>query len=258
MSVLPQRNIRLTLAYDGTDFFGWQVQKEGRTVQGVLEQALARMHGHPVHLQGAGRTDTGVHACGQVANFFTDLDSIPPERFRDAFNSYLPHDVRVLHSAAVPESFNAKSCALMRVYAYNLYVAPVVLPQYRRYCWRMRRAPDVALLNRLAAQLVGTHNFTSFAAAGDVTKSRVRRVAAASFYPQGPFLVFRISASSFLWKMVRIMLGTMVELEQEGSGPERLAEILRLQDRKIAGSTAPARGLFLERIIYDEENPGPF
>ena len=249
------RNIRITVAYDGSDFYGWQVQKTGRTVQGEIEASLERMHGHPLRIQGAGRTDSGVHATGQVANFFSDLDSIPADKFREALNSYLPPDIRVMHSSEAPAEFNAKNSARMRIYGYNLYDAMVGYPHLRRYCWKIRFRPNIENLNRMAACLVGERDFTTFAAAGDASKSRIRKVHSAHFFPSGPYLVFRVAASSFLWKMVRSFLGTIMELEQNGLGPDIMREILEAKDRARAGSTAPARGLFLERIVYDDDAP---
>ena len=245
------RNIRLTLAYDGTEFSGWQVQNNARTVQGDIEEALRRMHDHPVRIQGAGRTDSGVHASGQVGNFFSDLDSIEPSRWHIALNSYLPPDVRALASSEVPETFNARENARQRVYRYYLYTGRVGLPHLRLYCWKIRRRPDLRALNALASVFLGEHDFTTFAAAGDISKSKVRRVDTACFFPEGPFICFKVAASSFVWKMVRSMLGTILEYEQKGSPPAALAEALRAEDRSQAGTSAPARGLFLERVNYD-------
>jgi len=250
---VPIRNIRLTLAYDGTDYSGWQVQKNAETIQGVIEAALERMHGHPVRIQGAGRTDAGVHASGQVGNFYTDLDSIDGPTWATALNSYLPPDIRVIDSREVGFPFDAKASALQRSYAYFLVAAPVILPHQRRYAWRIRMRPDLAGLNRLAAVFVGEHDFSTFAAAGDASRSKVRLVRSACFHPQGSMLVFRVSASSFVWKMVRSMVGTILEYEHNRLPPAALAEALAARDRSRAGSSAPAYGLFLERVAYDDE-----
>jgi tRNA pseudouridine38-40 synthase len=247
------RNIRLNLAYDGTGFFGWQVQKNGRTVQGEIEEALRRMHNHSVRIQGAGRTDSGVHASGQVGNFFSDLASIEPSRWYIALNSYLPPDVRALASWEVPEQFNAKESARQRVYRYFLYTGEVGLPHLRLYCWKIRWRPDLRALNALASVFLGEHDFTTFAAAGDSSSSKVRRVDTACFFPEGPFICFKVAASSFVWKMVRSMLGTILEHEQKALPPAALAEALKAQDRSRAGMSAPARGLFLERVNYDAD-----
>jgi tRNA pseudouridine38-40 synthase len=247
------RNIRLTLAYDGTGFSGWQVQNNARTVQGDIAEALRRMHDHPVRIQGAGRTDSGVHASGQVGNFSSDLVSIEPSRWHIALNSYLPPDVRALDSREAPGQFNAKDSARQRVYRYFLYTGSVGLPHLRLYCWKIRRRPDLRALNALASVFLGEHDFTTFAAAGDSSRSKVRRLDAACFFPEGPFICFKVAASSFVWKMVRSMLGTILEYEQKGLPPAALADALRARDRSQAGMSAPARGLFLERVIYDED-----
>jgi len=248
------RNIRLTLAYDGTGFSGWQVQNNARTVQGDIEEALERMHGHPVRIQGAGRTDSGVHASGQVGSFFSDLDSIDPRRWHIALNSYLPPDVRALAGCEAPETFNAKNSARQRVYRYYLYTGVVGPPHLRLYCWKIRRRPDLRALNALASVFMGEHDFTTFAAAGDVSRSKVRRVDTACFFPEGPFTCFKVAASSFVWKMVRSILGTILEYEQKAESPDALAEALQARDRSRAGMSAPARGLFLERVKYDGDD----
>jgi tRNA pseudouridine38-40 synthase len=254
---VPTRNIRATVAYDGTAFSGWQVQKNARTVQGVIEEALQRMHGHSVRIQGAGRTDAGVHASGQVGNFFTDLDSIPGRTWAVAVNSYLPHDVRLLDSQEVAATFNAKTSAVQRVYAYHLLPAVVAPPHLRLYAWKITRRPDAAALNRLASVFVGEHDFTTFASARDRSRSKVRCVYAAAFHPQGQLLVFRMAASSFVWRMVRSVVGTILEFEQNGRSPAALSEALAARDRAQAGMSAPARGLFLEQVVYDERRLFP-
>ena len=247
------RNIRLILAYDGTDFSGWQIQKNARTVQGDLQAALDRMHGHPVKVKAAGRTDAGVHASGQTANFFSDLDSIPPERFTDAINSYLPRDIRVTASAVVDDRFHARRSARLRVYRYYIHNSTVELPYYRRYSLQVKRRLSLQALNAMASVIVGEHDFTSFAAAGDANKRKTRRVVSSCLYPERPFLVYKIAADSFLWKMVRIIVGTMLGLSAEGGGRDELISILQSRDRGAARRTAPARGLFLERVLYDEQ-----
>src|SRR5262249_26775222 len=159
---MPERNIRLTLAYDGTDFVGWQLQKRGRTVQGALQDGLSRMHGHPVHVVAAGRTDSGVPAPGQVSNFRTDIDSIGPLRFRDSGNSSLPPALGVMESDEAPASSHARRSARLRVYRYYTHCGPVLPPHLRRYRHWVRRRLDLPLLSSLAAALVGEHDFTCF------------------------------------------------------------------------------------------------
>jgi len=248
---MASRNIRVTLAYDGTDFLGWQTQKTGRTVQSVVEDALAKMHKHSVRTNAAGRTDSGVHAAGQVFNFHTDIDSMSPEKFTPALNSLLPFDVRALDSAEASEDFHARFRARFREYRYYLYPHPIVPPNYRRYCHWFSFRPDLRLLNDMAAAVVGTRDFTSFSALGDPNPSKVRNIASAQFFPEGPFIVFRIVGSSFLWRMVRNLVGTFLQLSSEGAPPERFREILEAEDRNRACETAPAQGLFLHRVVYE-------
>ena len=247
-----QRNIRLLLAYDGTEFAGWAAQKQQRTVQGVLEKGLERMHGHPVRTTVAGRTDSGVHASGQVVNIHSDLASIPGERFARALNSYLPADVRLLASREVAPGFDARRSALARTYRYQLFAGDVAPPHLARYSHQPRRRLDLGRLNRLAATLVGDHDYSAFCAAGDTSVTKRRIVTAAVFFADGPFVAFRVTASSFLWRMVRCMVGTLLELEGTGAEPAELTAILACGDRSRAGETAPAAGLFLEHVTYPE------
>ena len=246
------RVIRATLAYDGTDFVGWQVQAAGRSVQGVLQEGLARMHGHPVRVVGAGRTDSGVHATGQVASFLSDLDSIPGPRFRDAMNAYLPHDVRALESDEAPQGFHARRSATMRVYRYYTVAAPVLLPHLRRHRHWVRRGLDLDRLRAMAGVIAGEHDFTSFTAEGAASGSRVRTVTESRFDTDGDTVVYTIAAGSFLWKMVRNIVGTALWIEENGGSAAEIAAVLDAHSRPAAGPTAPALGLFLEKVLYDE------
>jgi tRNA pseudouridine38-40 synthase len=243
-------NVRLTLAYDGTDFHGWQRQRSERTVQAVVEDALARMLGEPVRLHGAGRTDSGVHALGQVANFTTDVDSIPADRWVAAINSYLPRDVQVVSGGIAPADFDSRRSAIARGYHYNLLAGSVPYPHLRRYSYAVRRRLDLVRLNRAAASLLGEHDFAVFAAAGHSSESTVRRVIAASFFPHPPYVVFRIVATSFLWRMVRSIVGTLLQIAENEAPPADIADLITSRQRDLAGQTAPARGLFLERVWY--------
>ena len=242
-------NVMLTLAYDGTDFAGWQVQTRERTVQGVLEAALARLLDRPVRVRAAGRTDSGVHAIGQVANFTAPI-TFPEERWTAAINSYLPPDVRVLAARPVAAAFDARRSALARGYRYQLLSGAVGLPHLRRYCYHVRHRLDLRQLNRAAGYLVGEHDYTVFAAARDPSHSKVRRVISASFHPQPPYVVFRIVATSFLWKMVRSIVGTLLELAAVDAPAADVRRMIEGRRRIDVGQTAPARGLFLERVWY--------
>ncbi len=251
---MERRNVRLVLAYDGTEFLGWERQAEGRTVQAVVEAALGELHGHPVGVVAAGRTDSGVHAAGQVISFSSD-SPVPDDRFHHALNGLLPHDVRALRGGRVGDEFNARYSARARVYKYYLRAEEVECPTTRRYCWSLRKPPDLRRLISLSAAVVGTHDFTTFAASGDSSASKVRDVYSSVFYREGDALVFKIAGNAFLYRMVRSLVGTFVELETRGEGPEKLKELLARRDRDAAGPTAPARGLFLEKVLYDDETP---
>ena len=247
---MNSRNILLDLAYDGTDFCGWQIQRRDRTVQGELERALSELHGTRVVLHAAGRTDSGVHASEQRANFHTTMASIPSERFRDAINSRLPLDVRVLRSRRVADDFHARYDAVLRTYHYQLLVSPVQLPRYRNYCHRISGTPDIRALNRLAAQLIGEHDFSSLGLPPKEGGHAVRRVESAAFVPRPPFIVFQISANAFLWKMVRTIVATI--LACEACGESAFVDILQARERSRAHLAAPGRGLFLHKVRYHE------
>lgn len=256
------RTILLTVSYDGTDFCGWQRQADcetghARTVQEELEKALAIIHKKPVQACGSGRTDSGVHAFGQAVTFVTDIDSIPVENFIPALNSHLPHDVRIMSAKEVPERFHARFSATDRSYRYFMYCAPVVPAHEMRYVWPLFRYPDVDKLNRLAECLKGEIDCTTFAAAKDDCPSKCRYINYARFFMEGDKLVFEISANAFLWRMVRSLTGTLIDAEKRGMPDDYMKRILEAKDRKLAGPTAPAEGLFLWDVKFDGIRRGP-
>jgi len=251
------RTIRLLVAYDGTDFGGWQRQaREGegaRSVQGCVEAALERMHGRRVPVAGAGRTDSGVHAVGQVAAFRTDIAGIAPGRFVPALNSLLPRDVRALDARQASDGFHPRFDAKSRAYRYRLVCGRPALPHESRYALHVRRRPSVRLLNAYCREILGERDCSVFAAAGDVSKSRRRLVHRASFFPEGDGLVFEICANAFLWKMARSVAGTFLHYEERGAPPEAVRDAIASLDRARAGPTLPARGLFLWKVDYYRE-----
>ena len=204
-----------------------------------------------MHVLAAGRTDSGVHATGQVANFHSDIDSIAPERFRDAVNSYLPNDVRIIESEEVGPRFHARRSARLRLYRYYTVCGPVLMPHVRNYRHWIRRTPDLKRLTAMATTLLGEHDFSAFAAEGDANLSKVRRVDVSTFDWDGVTLVYTIAATSFLWKMVRTIMGTFLMLEEQGLGERDLRLIMETGIRSNPGGTAPGRGLFLERVDYE-------
>jgi len=243
------RNIKLLIAYDGTDFCGWQRQENGRTVQGVIEDALEKMHGAPVTLTGSGRTDAGVHAAGQAANFYTSIDSIAADRFAPALNSLIPKDARILDSCEAGEEFHARFSAHSRTYRYHFLCRPA-LPHESRYNLQLRRFPRIETLNAYGRLILGETDCSIFAGAGDTSKSKHRYVYRAQFYIEGERLIFEICANAFLRNMVRSVAGTFLHYEEKNAPPEKLREIIASGERGLAGPSLPPQGLFLWKIDY--------
>lgn len=250
------RRFRLDLAYDGTDFEGWQNQvrpdvPNGRTVQAEVERALSILVKTPVGVVGAGRTDAGVHARSQSAHFDADTRMEGPHFVR-GLNSLLPPDVRILDCRVTEPSFHARFSALARVYRYHIVVGSSLLPWETRYCHRVHELAPVSSLNAMASVLYGEMDFTSFSHAKDPNPSKNRYIYHASFFSQGDRVIFQIAGNAFLWRMVRSLVGTILDLGHRGLGAEEFREILAVRDRRRAGPTAPGQGLFLQKVIYDE------
>lgn len=253
------RNILLNVSYDGTDFCGWQRQdssdngKPVRTVQGEIEKALEKIHKQPVKLTGSGRTDSGVHAFAQAANFLSPIDSIPEEKYSVALNSFLPDDIRIIDSKSVPLDFSSRFNATSRTYRYFFHTGKPFAHQMR-FVWPIYRKPDIKVLNKMASYLKGEIDCASFAAAGDQSLSTCRYIDDAHFYfdENNPeILVFEITANAFLWKMVRSLAGTFIFFEKSGKNPEYFKQVMDAKDRGRAGPTAPPNGLFLYKINFD-------
>ena len=244
------RTVKLRLAYDGTDFHGWQRQNGLRSVQGCIEAALEKMHGHPVQLAGAGRTDSGVHAAGQAASFRSDIKNIETARFAPALNSLLPQDIRILEASPASESFHARFDAKSRTYRYHFVCGRPALVQESRYVLQVRRRPCVQTLNAYCREILGERDFSVFAAAGDSSKSASRYVSRALFFQDADTLVFEICANAFLWKMVRSITGTFLHCEEKQIPPQALREIIASGKRSLCGPTLPPRGLFLWKVDY--------
>ena len=241
---------RVTLAYDGSEFLGWQRQKRGRTVQGELEAALARLSGgFAVAVAGAGRTDAGVHALGQVASFELPRATSGDELLR-ALNGLLPADVRVLAAAAAPEGFHARRSAGSKLYGYRLDCGGVPLPQRRRYAAFVPYTLDPEAVRRVAALYLGRHDFTALASAGGQVKTTRRTVTRSEVRFEAPGLVYEVEADGFLRKMVRSMVGGLIAAGRGATSVEELAHRLAARDRRGWPPPAPACGLTLVRVDY--------
>ncbi|BDC93189.1 tRNA pseudouridine(38-40) synthase TruA [Treponema bryantii] len=258
------RNILLTISYDGTDFCGWQRQDDAvsggeaeRTVQGEIEKALEKIHKEKTTLYGSGRTDSGVHAVGQAANFYSPVDSMPAENYVRALNAFLPSDVRIMAAREVPEDFSARKSATSRVYRYFISFGDTTASDNMRFTWLVKNyTPNLERLNKYCECLRGELDCSSFAASGDDSVSNNRYIDDAKFFIQkdrwgNDLLVFQIEANAFLWKMVRTLTGTLVNLDKTNAAEDSMKKILEAKDRKVAGVTAPPTGLFLYEIKFD-------
>lgn len=243
------RNLRLDLEYDGTRYHGWQRQTNALTLQETIETALARLTGEQVHLIGSGRTDAGVHARGQVANFRT-ASTLPLKAFVHGLNSLLPPDVAVLAASEVPWEFHARKSARAKTYEYRLLNRPVRSPLSLRYAWQVAPPLALAAMEEAARILVGEHDFAAFQASGSSVRTTKRRVEAAEWRREGEFLIFRITANGFLRGMVRSLVGTMVQIGMGKRPVAELAELLVRPQRARVGPTAPPQGLCLVEVRY--------
>lgn len=243
------RTLKLTVAYDGTRLVGWQRQGEGASVQGLLEEALARLERAPVSVQGAGRTDAGVHALGQVASVRVTFEHDTATVAR-ALNAQLPPDVRVLLIEEVDAAFHARFSARLKTYRYQIRNGAIVSPFEHAYVWHVPERLDVAAMQEAAAMFVGTHDFAAFRSVGGETASTVRTVTRSAWREESGLLAYEISGTGFLRHMVRALVGTLVEVGRGWRPPAGMAALLQGGVRGDAGPTAPPQGLFLVSVDY--------
>lgn len=259
------RNLKLILAYDGSEFAGWQVQPNLATVQGTLASAIGRLSGENVLPQGSGRTDAGVHALAQVASFATE-SRIPVENWLVAVNDILPPAIRVLEVSEVPPEFHPRRSALAKTYRYRMYRGAICPPFLARYVWHYPYPLEEAAMAETAPLVVGEHDFTSFAAVdpervermaggqgengAGAAPSNVRRVFSSGWQREGDELIYTVRGSGFLHHMVRNLVGTFVQVGKGSVSGEDFRRIVAARERSAAGPTAPASGLFLVRVEY--------
>lgn len=246
------QNVMTLIAYDGADFHGWQSQPGMRTVQDCLEQALRRVLRHRVVVFGAGRTDSGVHAAGQVANFFTTSEA-PLQGIFHATGSRVPKDMSIVRMDPVPLTFHATHSAVCKLYRYRIHNAPGRPCENlnQRFVYHFWKPLDVAAMRRAADAWVGTHDFTSFASSGNVRASNVRTILRIDVYRQAWEVRVDVIGTGFLYNQVRNMVGSLIEFGRGHWPVDRAPEILAARDRTQAGPTAPANGLCMQWVKYD-------
>jgi tRNA pseudouridine38-40 synthase len=263
----PIQRYMLTIAYRGTKYHGWQFQlpnpltwkgpwpPEGQgipTIQEIMAREIGKVVGHPVVLVGSSRTDSGVHAKGQVAHFDTQQTQIPPEGLRQAVNAQLPEDMLIRSIRAVDSSFNAILSAVRKRYQYLIWNAPDRSVFFSDLSWHRRRELDVAAMSAAAALLVGEHDFASFARPGHKRVTTVRTILSCNVRRRGPRIVIGVEGRGFLWNMVRIIAGTLVDVGLGKYQPAEMTGMLAARDRRAAGGTAPPEGLYLQWVRFWE------
>ncbi len=244
------RNLKMTLAYDGTEFYGWQEQPDQITVQGAVQSALREIEGAPVVAHGSGRTDAGVHALGQVASFNLN-NPIPAENLSRAMNHVLPDSIRVLHVEEAAPDFHARRSAVAKTYEYRIWREEICTPFLSRYVYPHPYPLNEDSMKQAAPLFAGTHDFRSLAAAGGEEKqTTVRTVYSSQLHRDGDCLIYRVRGNGFLYRMVRNIVGTLLDVGRGNLNPDGAGQILKSKRRSEAGPTAPARGLFLVEVEY--------
>ena len=243
------RNLKLTVAYDGTEFHGWQIQPDLATVQGELERAFGKLFNHPVHVTGSGRTDAGVHAHGQVASVQTER-SMDTDAVLRGGNALLPSTIRVLSVEEVSLEFHPRHSARSKIYEYHVWRNPIVSPFHCRYVFPFRYALEEETVDRATEQFLGTHDFTSFCATATEVEDRVRTIFDAGWDREDETWVFRVRGSGFLQYMVRTIVGTILDAGQRRIAVSSIPEIFAAKDRRLAGPSLPPSGLHLISVQY--------
>lgn len=243
------KRMKLTIAYDGTNYCGWQIQPNGITIEEVMNKALSKLTGEGIQVIGASRTDSGVHAMGNVAVFDTNT-TIPAEKIAMALNQRLPEDIVVVKSEEVPLDFHPRYCDCSKTYEYHIINAKIPIPTERLTNYFVSYTLDFDKMREAASYLVGEHDFASFCNVRTDVESTVRTITALDILTEGNRVTIRITGNGFLYNMVRIIVGTLIRVGRGFYEPKKVKEILEAKDRKAAGVTAPAHGLMLMKIEY--------
>ena len=243
------RRIKLIVAYDGTEYSGWQIQPEAPTIEMCLDKAIHELTGENVHVTGASRTDAGVHAYGNVAVFDTE-STIPGDRFTFALNRFLPDSIVIQDSWEVSVDFHPRHCDTRKTYEYRILNTAVPLPQKRNFTWHVAGSIDIEKMKEAAAYIVGEHDFKSFCCVRTQAESTVRTIYSLEVLQEGSEIIIRIKGNGFLYNMVRIIAGTLIQVGKGRFKPEYVTQMLEAKDRTVAGQTAPPQGLTLVGIEY--------
>ena len=243
------KRVKLTIAYDGTNYCGWQIQPNGITIEEVINKALEKLTGEPILVIGASRTDSGVHAMGNVAVFDTET-TIPAEKIAVALNQKLPEDIVIVKSEEVPLDFHPRYCDCSKTYEYHIINTQIPVPTKRLTSWFVSYQLDIDKMRQAAEYLVGEHDFISFCNVRTDVENTVRTITVLDILTEGNEITIRITGDGFLYNMVRIIVGTLIRVGRGFYEPEKVKEILEAKDRKAAGVTAPANGLMLMNIDY--------
>lgn len=243
------RNIKLTLEYDGTNYLGWQKQPKGITVQGVIEEALRKLTKEEISVIGCSRTDSKVHAKGYICNFKTS-SRIPAESFREALNFHLPEDIAVIDSIEVDEEFHARYDCTGKMYSYTIINTSSRRPISRNFAYHVKHELNIDKMKEAAEFFIGTHDFEAFRNLGSSVKTTVRNITGLDIVQEDEYVKIYIAADGFLYNMVRIIVGTLIDVGMGKKEPTDIKSILESRERKNAGKTCPAQGLCLFEVYY--------
>jgi tRNA pseudouridine38-40 synthase len=247
--VLKLKNFKLTIEYNGTNYHGWQRQHNSITIQEIIENAIENITGEQVIITGSGRTDKGVHATGQAANFYSNT-KISAAKIPHALNSKLPKDIVVTDCQEVEQSFHARYSAKGKEYSYQIYNNTFNSPFLREFSWHILHPLDVKTMEEACKFFLGTHDFSAFKSSGSSIKTTVRTIYTFDISKEKNLIRITTSGNGYLYNMVRIMVGTLVEIGQGKMSSENIKKLLLSKDRSLSGITAPAQGLCLEKVFY--------
>lgn len=243
------KNIKLTIEYDGTNYNGWQKQKQGKTIQESIEKAIEKIIKEEVSITGSSRTDSGVHAKGMIANFMTE-SRVPPERFREAINTKLPDDIAIIKSEEVPLEFHSRYNSKGKTYCYTLINRREKVALLKNYVYHVVEPLDVKRMEETCKYFIGKHDFSAFKTNGSSVKTTVRTISDLHIEKDNEFIKIFVTADGFLYNMVRIIVGTLVEVGLGKKKPEEVLSAINTGNREESGHCAPPNGLVLEKVYY--------